>query len=167
MKETFTIYQHPTIDMTATQITSYNDEVLEINSEEMNWNASNFRTTINLFLKWFMTDYLLALQERYSYQRQKSNNTCVLQVNDIVLVKAGSSPRLSWKGKVEKFVYGDDSLVPGADVCVYPDNLGKIIVIRWPLQLLVLLEETNMIKNHNEVNEANGRKQTAEKISIT
>ena len=42
-----------------------------------------------------MTDYLLALQERYSYQRQKSNNTCVLKVSDIVLVKAGSSPRLS------------------------------------------------------------------------
>ena len=51
MKETVTIYQHPTIDMTATQITSYNDEVLEINSEEMKRNASNFRTTINLFLK--------------------------------------------------------------------------------------------------------------------
>lgn len=68
------------------------------------------------------------------------------------------------KRESRKLVYGDDSLVRGADVCVYPDNLSKTIVIRWPLQLLVLLEETNMIQNHNE---ANGRKQTAEKISIT
>ena len=41
----------------------------------------------------------------------------------------------------------------GADVCVYHDNLGKTIVIRRPLQLLVPLEVTNIIHNDNEINE--------------
>ena len=95
----------------------------------MRRNASTFRNTINYFLKQFIRDFILALQERYSYQRRKSNKTCVLKVNDIVLVKGDSAPRLSWrKGKV-----------CGADVRVYQDNLGKTIVIRRPLQLLVPL----------------------------
>ena len=41
----------------------------------------------------------------------------------------------------------------GADVCVYHGNLGKTIVIRRPLQLLVPLEITNIIHNDNEINE--------------
>ena len=74
-----------------------------------------------------------------------------------------SAPRLSWqKGKVEKLIYGDDNLVRGADVCVYQDKLGKTIVIRRPLQLLVPLEVTNIIHNTNEINE-----RTIEKIRIT
>ena len=98
---------------------------------------------------------MLALQERHSYQRRKSNNTCVLKVNDIVLVKSDSAPRLSWqKGKVEKLIYGDRNLVRGVDVRVYQDNLGKTIVIRRPLQLLVPLEVTNIIHNDNYTNEA-------------
>ena len=101
-----------------------------------------------------MRDYTLALQERYSYQWRKSNNTCVLNVNDIVLVKGDSAPRLSWwKGKVEKLIDGDDNLVSREDVCVYQDNLGKTIVIRRPLQWLVLLEVTNII--HNDSNKYN------------
>ena len=95
---------------------------------------------------------MLALQERHSYQRRKSNNTCVLKVNDIVLLKGDSAPRLSWrKGKVEKLIYGDN-LVRGADVHVYKDKLGETIVIRRPLQLLVSLEVTNKIHNDNEIN---------------
>ena len=63
---------------------------------------------------------MLALQECHSYQRRKSNNTCVLKVNDIVLEKGDSAPRLSWrKEKVEKLIYGGDNLVHGADVRVY------------------------------------------------
>ena len=101
-----------------------------------------------------MRDYMLALQERHLYQRRKSNNTCVLNVNDIVLVKGDSAPRLSWqKRKVEKLIYGDDNLVGGADACVDQNNLGKTIVIGRPLQLLVPLEATNIIHNDNEVNE--------------
>ena len=74
---------------------------------------------------------MLALQERHSYQRRKSNNPCVLNVNDIVLVKDDSAPRLFCrKENVEKLIYGDDNLVHGADVRVYQDNLGKTIVIR-------------------------------------
>ena len=97
---------------------------------------------------------MLALQERHSYQRRKSNNTCVLKVDDIVLVKSDSGPRLSWqKGKVEKLIYGDDNLVRGADVRVYEDNLGKTIVIRKPLQLPVPLEVTNIIHNDTEIYE--------------
>ena len=69
-------------------------------------------------------------------------------------MKGDSAPRLPWrKGKVEKLIYGDDNLVRGADVCVYHDNLGKTIVIRRPLQLLVPLEVTNIIHNDNEINE--------------
>ena len=108
--------------------------------------------TINHFLKRFMRDYMLALQERHSYQRRKSNNTCVLKVNDIVWLKGDSAPRLSWrKGKVKKLIYGDN-LVRGADVHVYQDKLGETIVIRRPLQLLVPLEVTNIIHNDNEIN---------------
>ena len=106
---------------------------------------------------------MLALQKRHSYQRRKTNNTCVLKVNNIVSVKSDSAPRLSWrKGKVEKLIYGDDNLVRGADVPVYQDNLDKTIVIRRPLQLLVPLEVTNIIHNDNEINEP-----TSEMISIT
>ena len=84
---------------------------------------------------------MLALQECHPYQRRKSNNTCVLKVNDIVLVKGDSASRLSWrKEKVEKLIYGGDNLAHGADVRVYQDNLGKTIVIRRLLQLLVPLE---------------------------
>ena len=97
---------------------------------------------------------MLALQERNSYQQRKSNNPCVLNVNNIVLVKGDRTPRLSLrKGKVEKLTYGDDNLVRGADVRVYQDKLGKTIVIRRPLQLLVPLEGTNIIHNDNEENE--------------
>ena len=35
---------------------------------------------------------MLALQERHSHQRRNSNNTCVLKVKDIVLVKGDSAP---------------------------------------------------------------------------
>ena len=78
----------------------------------------------------------------------------MLKVDDIVSVKGDSTPRLSWrKGKIEKLIYGDDNLVRGAYVRVYQDNLGKTIVTRRPLQLLVPLELTNMIHNNNEINE--------------
>ena len=74
-------------------------------------------------------------------------------MNDIVLVTDHSIPCLSWrKGKIEKLIYGDGNLVRRADVCVYQDGLGKTIVIRRPLQLLVLSEITNIIHNDNEVN---------------
>ena len=97
---------------------------------------------------------MLALQERHSYQRRKSNNTCVLKVNDIVLIKGDSTPRLSWqKGKAEKLIYGDDNLMRRANVRFYQDKLGKTIVIRRPSQLLVPLEVTNIIHNDNEINE--------------
>ena len=121
-------------DINADQINSYNNDVLETNGKEMRQNASNVRNIIGLFLKQFMRDFMLALQERHLYQRQKSNNTCTLKVNDIVLLKVDSAPRLSWwKGKIEKLVYGNDNLVRGADVRVYQDNSGKIKVIRRPL----------------------------------
>ena len=102
---------------------------------------------------------MLALQERHSYQRRKSNTTCVLRVSDIVLVKGDSAPRLSWRsGKTEKLIDGDDNLIRGADVGVYQDNSGKTIVIRGPLQLLVPLEVTNIIHNDYELNgPENGR----------
>ena len=96
---------------------------------------------------------MLALQERHSYQRRKSNNTCVFKGTDIALVKGDSAPCLSWrKGKVEKLIYGDDNLVRGAVARVYQDKLGKTIVIHRPLQL-VPLEITNLIHNDNEINE--------------
>ena len=120
----------------------------------MRWNTSNFRNTIKHFLKQFMTHYVLALQERYLYQRRRSINICILKVNNIVLVKDDSVPRLSCqKGKVGKLICGDDNLVHRADVCVYQDNLGKTIVIHRPLQLLVQLEVTDILHNHNGVNE--------------
>ena len=76
-------------------------------------------------------------------------------MNDIVLVKSDSAPRLSWRrGKVEKLIYGVDNLVRGADVRVYQDNLGETLVIRRQLQLLVPLEVTNIIHNDNEIKEA-------------
>ena len=57
-------------------------------------------------------------------------------------MKGDSPPRLSWqKGKVEKLIYGDDNLVRGSDVRVFQDKLGKTIVIRRPLQLLVPLQK--------------------------
>ena len=78
-------------------------------------------------------------------------------------MKGDSAPRLSrQKRKVEKLIYGDDNLVHGADVCVYQDKLGKTIVIRRPLQLLVQFEVTNIIHNNNEIDE-----RTIVKISIT
>ena len=70
---------------------------------------------------------MLALQEHHSYQQQKSNNTCVLKVNNIISVKDDSAPRLrlSWrKEKVEKLICGDDILVRRADIHVYLDRLG-------------------------------------------
>ena len=82
-------------DINADQITSYNNDVLEINGEQMRRNVSTFKNIINHFLKRFVRDYMLALQERHSYQWRKSNNTCVLKVTDIVLVKNDSAPRLS------------------------------------------------------------------------
>ena len=75
-------------DINADQITSYNNDVLEINDEQLRRNVSNFRNIINHFLKRFMRDYMLALQERHSYQRRKSNNTCILKKNDTVLVES-------------------------------------------------------------------------------
>ena len=69
-------------------------------------------------------------------------------------MKGDSVPRLPWrKGKVEKLIYDDDNLVLGVDVRVYKDNLGKSIVIRRLLQLLVPLEVTNIIHNDNKINE--------------
>ena len=121
-------------DINADQINSHNNVALETNGKEMRQNASNFRNILGLFLKQFMRDCMLMLQERHLYQRQKLNDTCALKVNDIVLLKSDSAPRLSWwKGKIEKLVYGNDDLVCGADFRVYQDNSGKIKVIRRPL----------------------------------
>ena len=118
----------------ADQINSYDNDVLQTNGKEMRQNASNFRNIIGLFLKQIMRDCMLALQERHSYQRKKLNDACALKVNDIVLLKSDSAPRLSWwKGKIEKIVFGNDDLVCGADVRVYQDNSGKIKVIHSPL----------------------------------
>ena len=72
-----------------------------------------------------------------------------------------SAPRLSYrKGKAEKLIYGDDNLVRGADVCLYQNILGKSIIIRRPLQLLVPLEVTNIIHNDNEINEPENERPT-------
>ena len=73
-------------DINADQITSWN---VEINGKEMRRNASTSRNIINHLMKRFMTDYMLALQERHSNQQQKSYNTCALWV------KGDSAPRLS------------------------------------------------------------------------
>ena len=101
-----------------------------------------------------MTDCVLALQERHLYQRRTLSNNCILKVNDIALMKGDSVPRLPWrKKKVEKSICSDDNLVHGADVRVYQNNLGKTIVIRRRLQLLVAFEVTNILHNHNEINE--------------
>ena len=80
-------------------------------------------------------------------------------------MKGDSAPRLSWqKGKVEKLIYGDDNLVRGADVCVYQDKLGKTIVIRRPLQLLVPLEVMNII--HNDCNGSRTHNHSVRKRTI-
>ena len=82
----------------ADQITGYNNEVIEINIEKMRRNASTFRSISNYFLKRFLRD-VLALQEHHSYQRRKSNNTCVLQVNDVVFMKGDSATFILAKTK--------------------------------------------------------------------
>ena len=62
-------------------------------------------------------------------------------------------PRLSWRKQKVELIYDDVKMVRGADARVYKDNLGKSIVIRRPLPLLVPLELTNIVHNDNKTNE--------------
>ena len=142
-------------------INSFNhtdNDVLEISSNEMRRKALHCYSIINHWMKKFMKDYMLALQERHSYQRRKSMNDCFLKEGDIVLVKGDNIPRLSWrKGKIEKLISGDDGLIRGADIRVYQRNLDKTVVIRRPIQLLVPLEVTDVLYD-NQVNEPANRR---------
>ena len=74
---------------------------------------------------------MLALQNVPRINDENQTTACALKVNNMVLVKGDSAPRLSWqKGKVEKLIYGHDNLVRGADVRIYQDKLGETVVIR-------------------------------------
>ena len=103
--------------------------------------VSHCRLVINHFLKRFMNDYLLALQERHSYQRSTTSDVCYIKEGDVVLIKNDTLPRLSWrKGKVEKLIHSEDGLVRAADIRVYQQKKNKTIIIRRPVQHLVQLE---------------------------
>ena len=107
---------------------------------------NHVKTVIQHFMKRFEDEYLLALQERHSYQQNKYNNVNSLRLNDIVLVKEDNKARLSWrKGRVIKLLIGNDKRIRGAELRVYQKGIEKTTNIRRPLQHLVPLE----IHNHD------------------
>ena len=124
-------------------------DIVDVDSNDMRKQVSHCRFVINHFLKRFMNDYLLALQEHHSYQHYQTKDTYCLREGDIVLIKDATLPRLSWrKGKVEKLIQSDDNLVRAAEVRVYQHKYKKAICIKRPIQHLVHLELRNFFEDN-------------------
>ena len=64
-----------------------------------------------------------------------------MKEEDAVLVKENNStPRLSWKGVIEKLIIGNDKNVRGASARTKYGKSTKVIVLNRPLQLPIPLE---------------------------
>ena len=95
------------------------------------------------FMGKFKHEYLLALQQCHSYDRNVKSSDCYLKIGDVVIVKDETLPRLSWrKGRVMELYAGDDDVIRSASVKVYQRNSDKTFILKRPLQHLVLLEIT-------------------------
>ena len=82
----------------------------------------------------FKHEYLLALQQRHSYDRNDKISDCYLKIGDAVIVKDETLPRLSWrKGRVMELYAGDDDVIRSASVKVYQRNSDKTFILKRPL----------------------------------
>ena len=95
-------------------------------------------TSALYYKKRFCHEYLAHLHERQLYKSNKYNNDCEVKVGDIVLIKEEGISRRRWrKGRVEKLIRGNDSLVRGVELKVNLGNSGQTMATRRPLQLII------------------------------
>ena len=57
------------------------------------------------------------------------------------MIKENVLRRMKWrKGRIEKLIPGSDKLIRGAEIRIFQGKLGKTLVTKRPIQLLVPLE---------------------------
>ena len=73
-----------------------------------------------------------------------------MRIREVVLLKEENKPRLSWrKGKIEAFIVRKDNVTRGVKVLVYQDKLQKTVTLKRLVQLIVLLEVTNNLRENS------------------
>ena len=83
------------------------------------------------FMGKFKHEYLLALQERHSYDRKVKSSDCYLKIGDVKQLKDETLPRLSWrKGRVIGLHSGHDAVIRSASVKVYQRNSDKTFILK-------------------------------------
>lgn len=99
----------------------------------------------------FRKEYLVTLQSRQKWNREKRN----LEVNDLVLIKEDDQPRNMWKlGRVTQVSKDDKEVVRKVSLIVGTPNLskngkrsGNLTVLERPIHKLVLILEANKLES--------------------
>lgn len=93
---------------------------------------------LNCFVRLWLREYLLSIQERRSIKVARGNSKGI-QAGDIVVLKEDGTSRCLWKlAKVTETVEGRDGAIRSAKVQLLSKN--KVIQLRRPIQHLVPLE---------------------------
>ena len=127
-------------------------EIKEFSSGDYIKSCKKLKTNISYFENRFKNEYLTALQERHTYLNKCKNNSVeeILRIGDIVLLKEDNKPRLSWrKGKIEAFIVEKDNVTRGVKILLYQSRLQKTVTWKRPLQMIVLLEATNNLRENS------------------
>ena len=113
-------------------LTSVNENnLVEINENEMRKLKIFMTNLLKQFMGKFKQEHLLALQQRHSYDRKVKSSDFYLKIGDIVIVKSGTLPRLSWrKGRVIGLHSGHDDVIRSASVKVYQRNSDNALILK-------------------------------------
>ena len=107
-------------------------------SKALTKRAKHQHHALNSFIRLWLREYLLSLQERRSIKVAKGSSRKI-QTGDIVILKEDGTSRCLWKlAKVTETIEGRDGAIRSARVQLLSKN--KVIQLRRPIQHLVPLE---------------------------
>ena len=114
---------------------------IDLQEDELRIRVKHLRFILDHFENRFYKEYIIALREKHNYYSQKTQNTCPLEENDVVLIHEPNLPRSRWrKGRINELIKGHDGKVRGVILKVVQPKTKKIGLIKRPLQLIVPLE---------------------------
>lgn len=93
---------------------------------------------LDKFWKYFQSEYLLSLRERYQFKLSQPHSTTkrVPEVNEIVLLEDAQQPRNTWQlGRIVKLHFSSDNQIRSVDVC-----LPNKKIIKRPINKICPLE---------------------------
>ena len=109
---------------------------------------SNLQQIISHINKRFYNKYILALRERYQYDRQSQH----VSIGDIVLIKDVNLHRLCWKkGHITKLIKGNNGIVSGVSLDTAVSTTNKTQCINRPLQHIIPLELKDIQQSNKNI----------------